>query len=60
MLPSAAASTIFARSTNRAGVRRPRDQANNVRRSSFDRLMTGADFMGFILLMRMKPATSRK
>jgi hypothetical protein len=50
VLSSAAAKTIFARSTKRAGVLRPRDQAVSVFRSSLESTIVGAVFMDFILL----------
>ena len=45
---------------NRAAVRRPRDQDSSVRRSTSDKVITGAVFMRFILLMRMKHRKSLK
>jgi hypothetical protein len=49
------ANTIFARSTSRAGVLRPRDQANSVLLSSAVNSIVGATRTDFILLERMKP-----
>src|SRR6266496_941284 len=60
MVPSAAASTILARRTNRAGVLRPRDHEASVCRSSSVNVRTGPVFMGFILLRRMKPRKQLK
>jgi hypothetical protein len=46
-----------ARKTCRAGVLRPRDHRNSVRRSSLVNEIERADFMGFTLLAEMKPET---
>ena len=48
-MPSAANSTIFARNTNREGVRRPRDHRTRSVRSASVSVICRALFMGFIL-----------